>query len=148
MGSEMCIRDRLQTDAPSSVTFSAEVAGLKPGNSGAINAPDSDQGVVSLDDFEGANSGIPLGSRTNIWSLASPSPIVGIEDGEFIDDVFSGANRALINWYVVDDLSGVLFNETTRRNSYTRRIDQTELFDRDIDAVSYTHLTLPTIYSV
>ena len=123
----------LQTDAPSSVTFSAEVAGLKPGNSGAINAPDSDQGVVSLDDFEGANSGIPLGSRTNIWSLASPSPIVGIEDGEFIDDVFSGANRALINWYVVDDLSGVLFNETTRRNSYTRRIDQTELFDRDID---------------
>ena len=123
----------LTTDAPSSVSFSAEVAALRPGNARAINAPDSDQGVVSLDDFEGANSGIPLSSRTNAWTLASPGPAVNIGDDRFIDDVFAGANRALLNWYVIDDRSGRVFTQENQANPYTRRILQDELFDIELD---------------
>ena len=116
----------ISTDAPSSITLSAEIATLKPGHSKAINVPNESEGVVSLDDFEGANSGIPLGSRTNLWSLASPNPSVGIDSTNFINNTFAGANRALINWYVVDDrrLQG---STNQQANSYTRRIDQTEL---------------------
>ncbi len=122
----------ISTDAPSTVTLSAEVAALKPGNSKAINAPDSDKGVVSLDDFEGANSGIPLGSRTNIWTLASPSGNERSDTSDFTGNTLSGVNRALVNWYVVDDRS-IPNTEERQANSYARRIEIDELFDREID---------------
>lgn len=117
------------TDQPSSITLSAEVAAIRPGHSGAINVPDEEEGVVSIDDFEGANSGIPLGSRPNLWYLASPNDGVAANPNDFPNSVLTGVNRALINWHVIDD-------RTVRRNqedSYTRRILQTELFDRQLD---------------
>ena len=121
----------ISTDAPSSISLSAEVAALKPGHSKAINIPDDDQGVVSLDDFEGANSGIPLGSRPNIWSLASPNLTAAVtDDPAWNNNVLSGVNRALINWYVVDDRR---LQATNDPNPYTRRILQTELFERELD---------------
>ncbi len=121
----------ISTDAPSSINLSAEVAALKPGHSKAINIPEENDGVVSLDDFEGANSGIPLGSRPNLWSLASPNRAVGVGDtATYNNNLLSGVNRALINWYVVDDrrLTG-----GDDPNSYSRRILQTELFERELD---------------
>ena len=124
----------ISTDAPSTINFSAEVAALRPGHSGAINIPEEDEGVVSLDDFEGANSGIPLGSRPNIWSLASPSNVGGlnpdVDPNVYNNNTLSGLNRALINWYVVDDRR---ITTTTDSNSYSRRILQTELFERELD---------------
>ena len=121
----------ISTDAPSSVSLSAEVAALRPGHSKAINVPGQDQGVVSLDDFEGANSGIPLGSRPNIWSLASPNLVAQVDDNPgWNNNLLSGVNRALINWYVVDDRR---FQSTNDPNPYTRRVLQTELFERELD---------------
>ncbi len=122
----------ISTDAPSTFSVSAEVAALKPGNSRAINAPDSDQGVVSLDDFEGANSGIPLGSRTNVWTLASPPATERTDDSDLANSILSGVDRALINWYVVEDRS-LPNTEARQSNPYTRRFDQRELFNIELD---------------
>lgn len=118
----------ISTKEPSFLNFSAEVAALKPGHSKAINLSDDNSGVVSIDDFEGAFTGLLLGStRTNDWVLSScPSD----RPESDIPDLVSGANRALLNWYVID--ISALNNPVDRSNSYTRLIQQDELFDRDV----------------
>ena len=118
------------TNAPSSISIAAEVAALKPGHSGAINVPGEDQGVVGLDDFEGANSSIPLGSRPNLWMLAS-TPSDQFDEATLNNDLNYGVNRALLNWYVVDDRR--IRSSFDQQDPYARLIDQTELFDRDIE---------------
>ncbi|MFT4565278.1 MAG: cell surface protein SprA [Saprospiraceae bacterium] len=116
----------ISTNAPSSITVNAEVAALKPGSSSAINVPGEDQEVISIDDFEGATSGVLLGSRGNQWVMASTPTAALRNEGELINDVAYGANRALMNW-------GVVFDRRARTgqdqaDSYSRRIDATELF--------------------
>ncbi len=143
------------TKEKSNINFTAEIAGLKPGHSRGINAQGDDGGkggVVSIDDFEGAGSPIPIGNQTNLWTLAS-TPNYG-EDGldfELADgtqtqkwregvlenDLANGYNRALMNWYVAD--------RNVRKaedgdDSYTRRIDQTELFSERQFAFQITDL--------
>ncbi len=117
------------TNEASSLTLSAEVAAIRPGTNRAINDPTTESPAVSIDDFEGATSSIPLGNSPTRWTLAS-TPLFFPESG-FTNDLNYGANRALVNWYVVNDFS----IRTTEDNadSYTRRIDQTELFDRQLD---------------
>ncbi len=118
----------ISTKEPSFLNFSAEVAALKPGHSGAINLSDDNSGVVSIDDFEGAFTGLLLGStRTNDWVLASTPSDRPESD---IPDLVNGANRALLNWYVID--ISALNNADDRSDSYTRLIQQDELFDRDV----------------
>lgn len=122
----------ISTNAPSTITVNAEVAALKPGASSAINIPGEDKEVISIDDFEGATSGILLGTRGNQWSIASTPTAALRDEAELIDDVAYGANRALINWGVVFDRRAR--NQEDERNSYTRRIDATDLFpNRNID---------------
>ncbi len=119
----------ISTNAKSSFNVSAEFAALKPGQSRAINAPGEDEALVSIDDFEGAVSSIALGARPNLWSLAStPSTF---PESELNDNLLYGANRALLNWYVVDDRR--VRTEADRADPYSRLINQDELFDRDID---------------
>ena len=117
------------TNAESSLSFSAEVAGIKPGHSGAINVPNENEGVVSLDDFEGATSSIPLGSAPTRWKLASTPQ--DIRNANLINDLAYNNRRALINWYVVNDFS--VRGSEDNADPYTRRFDQTELFRRQID---------------
>jgi len=126
----------ISTKEKSSISFTGEVAALKPGHAKAINVPNGDGAVVSLDDFEGAGSSLPLGSQSNSWVLAStPERPIGIgfrfPEAQSNNNIEYGVNRALLNWYQVRDF-------TVRRgqddnNSYTRRVLQTELFNRDLD---------------
>ena len=119
----------ISTNAPSTFTLSAEVAAMKPGTSGSINIPGEDEAVVSIDDFEGATSSIPLGSRPNLWNLASTPPRQS--ESSLVNDLNSGVNRALLNWGVVFDRR--VRNSEDQQNPYTRRLDQTELFERQLD---------------
>jgi len=118
----------INTKEPSLINFSAEVAALKPGHSGAINIEGEDEGVVSLDDFEGASSSIPLGSRPNLWYLAStPSRFA---ESSRTDDRSYGYNRALLNWYIIDDRT--IRSQADGADPYTRIVQQRELFNRDV----------------
>ncbi len=125
------------TNAKSNISLTAEGAALKPGHSRAINVPNEEDngGVVSIDDFEGAVSGFPLSSQPNRWQLASIPRYDDMrpefQEAHLLNDVTSGANRARLSWYVIDRFVNV--SETTKNlNSYTRRINQTELFNRQI----------------
>lgn len=118
------------TKEPSFFNFSAEVAALKPGHSGAINLSTDDSGVVNIDDFEGTVSGIFLGStRTNDWVLASTPPQFPESDLKSLE---YGANRALLNWYVIDN-NARQGGAGDRTDSYTRLIQQDELFKRQTE---------------
>jgi len=122
------------TKEPSAINFTAEVAALKPGHSKAINVGDAGGGVVSIDDFEGAGSSIPLGSRPNLWVLASTPETDDrkFQEAELVNDRNYGVNRAALNWYVIDNRNARTSED--RRNSYSRAINQNELFDRDLPA--------------
>ncbi len=118
----------INTKEESQINFSAEFAALRPGHSRAINAVGEDQGVVSIDDFEGASSSIPLGSRPNLWFLAStPSEF---PESQLSNNLAYGYNRALINWYVIDDRR--IRSPADQADPFTRTVDQNELFDRDV----------------
>jgi len=118
------------TNEKSNINFSAEVAVLRPGHSGAINVADEEDGIVHVDDFEGAVSGFPLSSQANnLWVLAStPS---NRPESQLENDLRYGANRSRMSWYVFDQT--LLFDEDSpNTNSYVRNIQQDELFQRQI----------------
>jgi cell surface protein SprA len=129
------------TKEKSKINFTAEIAGLKPSHNGAINQTGEDApsgGVVSIDDFEGAGSPIPLTTQNNGWVLAS-TPDYGPDgkpgtDGLFAEGNLSntletGYNRALLNWGIIDRSYR---SREDQEDSYTRTIDQRDFFDRDI----------------
>ena len=107
----------------SSIDFSAEAAILKPGHSRAINLSDDEGGVVSIDDFEGAASEIPLGTQPNQWVLASTPP--RFPESQLANDLSYGMNRARLNWYVIDRSSR---SSEDGLDPYTRLVTQEELF--------------------
>lgn len=118
----------INTKEESQINFSAEFAALRPGHSKAINGINEDEGVVSIDDFEGASSSIPLGTRPNLWFLAStPSEF---SESRLSNNLAYGYNRALLNWYRIDDRT--IRSEDDDNDPYTRTVDQSELFNRDV----------------
>ncbi len=120
--------DRLplySTKEPSQIQMVGEVAALVPGHSRAINLNDEKGGVVNIDDFEGAVSGLPLGTQPLRWILAS----VPRERDEYLaPDLESGFNRAALSWYVIDPLARQGVIET----SFSRPVAPTELFNRTL----------------
>lgn len=122
----------INTKEPSTVNFTAEVAGLKPSHSKAINVEDGGEkgGTVYIDDFEGTTSNNDLRTPANNWALASVPQYaqdgLGSElfpEAQAIDNLVTGANRALMNWYRID--------QTINNNAqgpYTRLIEQDEVF--------------------
>ncbi len=122
------------TNVPSSVNFSGEVAALRPGHNNAINLSGEDTGVVSIDDFEGAASAIPLGTQPLEWVLAStPLGREGTDsyrpEAELVDNLEYGANRAKLSWYRIDQVTQ---SSEDQDDPYTRTILQDDLFDRDL----------------
>lgn len=117
----------IQTKAPSSFNFTAEGAMLTPGHARAINQNRRDRGgVVYIDDFEGTSAGLDLRQPVNQWFLASvPQGNRLWPEGELINDLRGGANRARLNWYRID--LGVR-NQDDERNPYTSIVDQNEVF--------------------
>lgn len=123
----------IQTKAPSSLTFSAEAAALKPGHARAINevSDENKGGVVYLDDFEGSASTFDLRTPANAWVLASVpqndeanrNPL--FPEAGFIDNTVSGVNRAHLNWYRIDRSAR---SDEDREMVYTSAVDQNEVF--------------------
>ncbi len=125
----------INTNAPSNVTFEAEVAALKPSHSRAIDKSRADkEGVVYLDDFEGTTSNFDLRAPTTAWVLASTpqnaeingAPVYG--ESALINELEYGMNRAHINWYRIDQ--GVRNSSAgSDEHPYTRAINQQEIFN-------------------
>jgi len=133
------------TKEKSSINFSAEAAYLKPGHSKAINIDgEDDSGVVSIDDFEGAVSGLLLGGfNTNQWRLASTPTDGRFPEASLSDSLLYGVNRAKIAWYSIDRQAR---NQADFDNPYTRLIDQQELFNRDVQVGQSELLTFDISY--
>lgn len=122
----------INTKAPSNIAFMAEAAVLKPGHARAVNQNRRDKGgVVYIDDFEGSSSSFDLRIPANQWVLASVpqndeennNPL--FPESQLVNDIRSGANRARLNWYRIDQSArGPGDNE----NPYTRLIPQNEIF--------------------
>ena len=125
----------IDTKAPSSLTFQAEVAALDPGHASAINQGqnedgDTDKGGTNyIDDFEGSTSSFDLRTPPNAWVLASVpqgEPGTGTDmfpESQLINDKNSGVNRGLLNWYRIDQ--SVRGGATSQ---YAAAIPQTEVF--------------------
>lgn len=121
------------TKAPSSINLNAEVAALQPGHARAINGGEDGDGIIMLDDFEGASSAIPLGIQANRWVLASVpggKPLT-FPEATFADDLRYGYNRAMLNWYIMERRTS-LRNDVDQNDPYTRSVDLTELFPNKV----------------
>ncbi len=117
----------ISTKEKSNVDLYVEGAVLKPGHSRAINVGDEDGGVVYIDDFEGANTGILLAAQINRWALASvpqedPTAIPReFPEGDLNNDIRIGANRALLNWYRIQ--SNIPINQNDPYEKFYRPDD-------------------------
>jgi hypothetical protein len=138
----------IDTKAESNITVSAEAAALQPGHARAINQDRRDQGgVVYLDDFEGSASSFDLRQPVNQWYLASVpqndaennNPL--FPEASLINDTRYGANRARLNWYLIDQSIRTGDDNT---NPYTSLVPQVEVFPN----VQLTPDQLPNIQTM
>ncbi|MFN7119046.1 MAG: cell surface protein SprA, partial [Saprospiraceae bacterium] len=146
----------INTKAESKISVTAEAAALRPGHSRAINQNrDDDQGLVYLDDFEGSASSFDLRQPVNQWYLSSVPqnaihPVTRrrmFPEADLINDLRSGANRARLNWYLIDDSRNAsvrVRNQQDFNNPYTAIIQQTEVFPNLVQ----TPDQLPTIQTM
>ncbi len=86
----------LECTAPSSINLTAEFARLEAGTSNQVQSKAS-----YIDDFEGTENGIDIKSPSSWVLSALPS---GMEHSNLTNNILTGYNRALINWYTIDPL--------------------------------------------
>ena len=86
----------LECTAPSSINFTAEFARLEAGTSNDVQSKAS-----YIDDFESTENGIDIKSPSSWMLSALPS---GMEYSNLTNNILTGYNRALINWYTIDPL--------------------------------------------
>jgi cell surface protein SprA len=122
----------LSTKEPSNITVAAEVAAIQPGHARAISLnPVDEGGVVYIDDFEGSGASFDLRAQANRWFLASvprnddPGAEQLLPEGQLINDLRYGANRALLNWYRIDQAAR---GGNDNANIYTSQVPQLEVF--------------------
>ena len=124
----------IETKEKSTVTFDAEFAHFLPGYSRAVGKG----GTVYIDDFEGTKTSIDLRSWY-AWTLASvPQHQPDIfPEGNLINDLASGHNRALLAWYNIDPLflrnnsltpSHIRSNPDSQSSHFVREIFEKEIF--------------------
>ncbi len=96
-----------KTTAPSNINVFAEAAFLDPGHAPQIGRGSG--GLVYIDDFEGARSGIDLRFPAISWSLASTpqgaTDLGGaaiLNEGSLNDNIDYGKNRAKLAWYQIE----------------------------------------------
>lgn len=117
------------TKEMSRISVSAEAAALRPGYSRAIKQ--NGDGAVYLDDFEGTISRIDMRTPANAWVLSSVPQFARIEgrkvfeESELINDRLGGVNRALLNWYRIDNIART---QDDSQNPYTRPVNLQEIF--------------------
>ena len=122
----------ISTKAPSSLAFTAEAALIRPGHASAVNQGADKGGTVYIDDFEGSTSAITLDFPPNKWALSSvPHSATDLAGNELFkeyaltDSLVTGANRAKLNWFRVDD---VIRTEEDRKDPYTADLELKDLF--------------------
>ena len=136
----------LKTNAESKIAVEAEWARLFPGHSKVI----SKEGAAYLDDFEGAKTPINLKSFIG-WSMASiPQANELFPEGNLINDLSSGYNRALLSWYIIDPYMqrrtapSYLLEQNKLDDHRVREVFQYEIFpDRETPAGQPTNI--PTL---
>ena len=120
----------INTKEESKIAVEMEWAKLFPGHSKAI----SKEGAVYLDDFEGTTTPINLKSFIG-WSLAStPQGNEQFPEGDLINDLAYGYNRALLSWYVIDPFMqrntapSYLLQQEKLDDHRVREVFQSEIF--------------------
>ncbi|SFO16556.1 cell surface protein SprA [Chitinophaga sp. YR627] len=98
-----------QSNTPSNIMFTGEVAKLFPGHSKLVNAAGTNQGQIFIDDFEGSQSGYDLKFPATSWALASTPKEASDSNGTILfpeadrnDQLSYGANRAKLAWYIIE----------------------------------------------
>lgn len=98
-----------QSNTPSNIMFTGEVAKLFPGHSKLVNAAGTGQGQVFIDDFEGSQSGYDLKFPATAWALAStPKDAVDsaghalFPNADKSNDLAYGHDRARLAWYIIE----------------------------------------------
>ena len=129
----------ISTKEPSKVTFSAEAALLQPGHASAIDVGNDKGGSVYLDDFEGSSSPFSLMSQPGAWQISSVPQKNNLYPEAALDSVFSGVNRAALNWYRIDQF--VREKSSDRADPYVVAVSQTEVFPaRDVTSLFNSYL--------
>ncbi|PSL33109.1 T9SS outer membrane translocon Sov/SprA [Chitinophaga ginsengisoli] len=98
-----------QSNTPSNIMFTGEVAKLFPGHSKLVNAAGTGQGQVFIDDFEGSQSGYDLKFPATAWALAS-TPKDAVDSANHLlfpnadksNDLAYGHDRARLAWYIIE----------------------------------------------
>ncbi|MEO8710778.1 MAG: cell surface protein SprA [Parafilimonas sp.] len=86
------------SEAPSSINAYGEAAALRPGHPPQIGK--GNEGLIYIDDFEGATSSVDLRFPFIAWALAStPS---SFPESNKINDLDYGKNRAKLAWYNIE----------------------------------------------
>jgi len=89
------------SSAPSSITAYGEAAALKPGHPPQIGK--GSEGLIYIDDFEGATSSVDLRFPYISWALASTPQNNGLfPEGTLTNDLTYGKNRAKLAWYNIE----------------------------------------------
>ncbi|MEP6465760.1 MAG: cell surface protein SprA [Parafilimonas sp.] len=89
------------SDAPSSISAYGEAAALKPGHPPQIGK--GSEGLIYIDDFEGATSSVDLRFPFISWALASTPQGNGLfPEGTLTDNLDYGKNRAKLAWYNIE----------------------------------------------
>ena len=88
----------LETNADSKISVEAEWAKLMPGHSKAV----SKEGAAYIDDFEGAKTPINLKSYVGWYLASTPQGNELFPEGDLVNDLEYGYNRARLSWYVID----------------------------------------------
>jgi cell surface protein SprA len=120
----------INTKEESKIAVEMEWARLFPGHAKAI----SKEGAVYLDDFEGTTTPINLKSYAG-WSLAStPQGNEQFPEGDLINNLAYGYNRALLSWYIIDPFMqrntapSYLLQEDKLDDHRVREVFQSEIF--------------------
>lgn len=140
----------INTKEKSSISIAGEYAQIVPGHSKAIGK----SGTSYVDDFEGSQSALDF-KTISAWSIAStPQGQPGLfKEGEVIDNIANGINRAKIAFYVIDPLfyrdsqftpDHIKNDKTQRSNHFVREILETEIFPNK-QPINNTITNLPVL---
>jgi cell surface protein SprA len=127
------------TKEMSNMSLYAEVARINPSHYRSID--NGDNGVVYLDDFEGASSGYSIGAPAFQWKIAStPRGAINAQgktlfpEGNLVNNLEYGYNRAKLAWYTPTNF---LFNNIPhladkenfeKADHYVRQVVTQELY--------------------
>ena len=133
----------IKTKEESKIAIEAEWAKLFPGHSKVI----SKEGAAYIDDFEGAKTPINLKSFVGWYTASTPQLNELFPEGDMINNLENGYNRALLSWYIIDPYMQRRTSpvkDELRKDHRVREVFQKEIFpDRETPAGQPTNI--PTL---